>query len=111
MKVIRIVQLLCIAILVGFTIWLHLLNQENYPNVPLFIDIPVAFLLCFAFSCGWILAYTPSKIMRFRQQREITRLAKRVADLERTLGIPSSQTRTVIPDRDPTISRQSRSTQ
>lgn len=81
MKAARILQFLILTVILAYLLLLHSANQTNV-NLPFFLDLPPAVLAAVALLLGWLLGWVPGRVGRWRKEREIRRLERRLSELE-----------------------------
>ncbi|MEZ4608529.1 MAG: LapA family protein [Deinococcales bacterium] len=104
----RIIQ---IAALFIFLLYLVLAFYRTTPSsitLPFLLPLPSAVAVFGGFILGFLLAWVPARVRRYRLTRENYRQQKRIEDLERTLGIPAKGAGAVIPDRDPEAAKRNK---
>lgn len=103
MKAVRILQVIVLLLLLTYFVLLHAANPILL-NLPFFLPMPPSVVLGLALVLGWLIGWIPGRVVMWRRQREITRLERRIAELEQHLPSydqePEDAT-PVIPDRMP----------
>lgn len=106
--VLRVIQAILILLVVAYAVY-ALFFSADLTQLPLLPALPSGWVVLGSFVIGWGIAWIPSRVRRWRMQRDNDRLSKRVEDLEKSLGINKADgKRTLLPDRDPEVSRQQR---
>lgn len=102
MKAVRIVQL---VLLVLVALYLFLFNNLNPQpvNLPWVVPVAPVYVVIAALVAGWLVGWVPARVELWRRRREIGRLRRRVAELERAPSfVPAGDFHTpIIPDRLP----------
>jgi uncharacterized membrane protein (DUF485 family) len=111
-KALRIVQ---IIILVALVAYLFLMNNYNpqWLELPFLISLPSALVVGIGLLLGWLVGWFFGQSANWSKNRELSRLRKRVADLEKqeprvtAVNISRDPETPIIPDRTaaPTSSR------
>jgi hypothetical protein len=105
-KALRIIQILILIALVGYLLWINNYNRE-WIGLPYIIDLPVGVVLGIALFLGWFVGWLFGQTGSWSKNREISRLKKRVAELEKgeprvtAVNISRDAEPPVIPDRTP----------
>ena len=103
MKAARILQALALVALLTYFVLLHAANPTML-ILPFFLPAPPALVLAVALLLGWLIGWIPGRVVSWRKSRELSRLERRVAELEQ--HVPSYDKEPfrgapVIPDRMP----------
>ena len=102
MKAVRLLQII-IVLAAGAYLWLlHDLNEVNI-FLPFLFSLSPAVVVIMALLLGWLLGWLPSTVRGMRRKREISRLRRRVQELEKwdpEIGALDEEA-PVIPDRRP----------
>ena len=104
MKAVRILQVFVLLAFLTYFVLLHAANPTML-SLPFFLPAPPALVLAVALLLGWLIGWVPGRIASWRQSRELTRLERRVAELEQHLPSYDKEpfrSTPVIPDRMPT---------
>lgn len=101
MKAVRILQVLLVIVLGGYFLLVDAANPTLL-SLPFFLPLPPALVVALALVLGWLIGWTPGRIATWRKSRELHRMQRRVAELER--HVPSYdkgaiENTPVIPDR------------
>jgi uncharacterized integral membrane protein len=103
-KALRIVQIILLLALVAY---LFLISNYNptWTELPFLFSLPSALVLGIALAVGWLIGLLFGQSGTWSKNREVSRLKKRVAELERqepkvtAVNISRDQEPPVIPDR------------
>lgn len=103
MKALRIVQIILLLALVGYLFWINTSGQ--WISLPYLIDLPVGIVLGAGIFLGWLVGWFFGQMGTWSKNRELSRLKKRVAELEKqeprvtAVNISRDSETPVIPDR------------
>jgi uncharacterized integral membrane protein len=109
-KALRIIQIIILIALAGYLVWVNNYNRE-WIGLPYIIDLPVGVVLGAALLIGWLVGWLFGQAGGWSKNREISKLKKRVAELERqepkvtAVNITRDAEPPVIPDRTGTVQR------
>lgn len=107
MKAFRIFQIILLVVLVGYLLWVNNYNRE-WIGLPYLIDLPVGLVLGAALLIGYFFGWLFGQAGGWSKNRELSKLKKRVAELERNepkvtaVNITRDSDTPIIPDRAPT---------
>lgn len=102
MKAVRLLQIVIVLAAGAYLALLHDMNETNVA-LPFLMSFPPAVVILMALLLGWLLGWLPAMVRGMGRKRELSRLRRRVAELEEenlllTGGDPEPP---VIPDRRP----------
>ncbi len=109
MKAFRIIQIIVLVVIVAY---LFLVNNYNptWTELPFLFSLPSAVVIAIALAFGWLIGWLFGLSSTWGKTREVSRLKKRVAELERNeptvtaVNIGREPEAPVIPDRSPAVS-------
>jgi uncharacterized membrane protein (DUF485 family) len=103
-KALRIVQIIVLVILVAYLFLMNNYNPE-WLELPFLISLPSALVVGIGLLLGWLVGWFFGQSASWSKNREVSRLKKRVAELEKqeprvtAVNITRDQETPVIPDR------------
>jgi Lipopolysaccharide assembly protein A domain len=109
-KALRIIQ---IILLIAVVAYLFLINNynPNWTELPFLISLPSALVIAVGVLLGYLAGWLFGRSGTWGRTREVSRLKKRLAELERSepkvtaVNITRDQEPPVIPDRTPTTQK------
>ncbi len=110
MKALRIIQIIILIVFVGYLLWVNNYNR-TWIGLPYLIDLPIGVVLGAALFLGWLVGWTFGRSGAWSKNREVAKLKKRLAELERSepkvtaVNITRDAEPPVIPDRTGTVQR------
>ncbi|MDZ7801530.1 MAG: LapA family protein [Trueperaceae bacterium] len=99
MRVLRIAQVVLLALLIGYGVVFHNANPQPLA-LPGLLPLPASLVILLAVLIAFLSGRVPPSIRGWRQRRELARLKRRITDLEQ--HVPSYDrdvSAPVIPDR------------
>jgi uncharacterized integral membrane protein len=105
-KAFRIIQIVILVALVGYLFWLNNWNSQ-WIELPFLISLPSGVIIGAGILLGWIIGWAFGGSGTWSKTREVSRLKKRIAELEKgepritAVNISRDAEPPVIPDRAP----------
>lgn len=106
MKAVRLLQIVVVLAAGAYLVLLHDMNEVNV-FLPFLFSLPPAAVVVLALLIGGLLGWAPTALRAMNRNREVRRLRRRVAELEKwdpEQTLSDSET-PIIPDRRPTEAR------
>ena len=99
MRIVRILQIVALALLVIYGVMVHNANPQLLA-LPGLLSLPPMLVLVGVVVLTFLLSWIPPRLQVWRRDRDVARLQRRVAELEQHVpNYDLHPTRPVIPDR------------